>query len=1061
MRNLRWLLAALAAVALPVALSAQQPATITGRVTSETGQPVNAASVFIPSINVGTLTGSDGTYTLVVPAARISGGAVEIQAQSIGFRAASVTLDVAPGATITQNFQLANDVLELEGIVATGQGTATTKEKLTTAVTTVKAQEITQSKEQNIVAALAGKAPGVMVTSSSGDPGAGAYIRIRGAASVVGGTQPLFVVDGTPIDNSSERIEGSTGGTAVSNRAMDINPNDIASVEILKGAAATAIYGARGANGVVLITTKSGKPGDTRATYSMSYGRDEVTQTVPLQRSYGQGFGKSQVGSPFSWGPLLGSDVPTYDHAREVYQPSNRLENNLTVSGGSERTTYYLSLGRLDQNGVIQGPQGYVRNNIRLKGAHFLTDQIKVGGNFAYTASKGDFIQQGSNISGIQLGALRTPPDFNNKPYRDPETGLHRSYRNPFPESVTERRGYDNPFWVANEMPNTAEVGRAFGNVSLDYTPTSWLRVSYLLGSDYSSDDRLTLFPKSSSESLDGKIIRGNFTRTIIDSNLTATLTGSLGDNLEGSLTVGQNLNQEDFSQNITTGTTLIEGTSETDFAVTNVGNEYKYTVRTDGYFLNSEVTLADQFTVNATARWDGSSSFGGEGKRFFYPGIGASWAFSKLPVFDAVPFLSFGKLRASFGTSGRQPPVFSNVNAYQTGYFGDGWLSNGLYSIYQGNEGVVSQGRLGNPDIKPEEKAELEAGVDLAFLDQRVALGVTYYDRKTRDAILNLPLATSTGYSSQYDNVAAFDNWGWEATLDVTPVQTENFNWTIGGQYSKNESCVQDLYGTESVYLNGFTGSTVSLVQPEEDGTCHPFGVFYGDDFVRFGRGSEVDGVNIDEAYSNVAAGTIYVGADGLPLMDQKERILGDPNPDWMGAVRSSFTFFNNLTVSGLIDIKRGGDVWNGTKGALYFFGTHKDTEQYHGEGVTQTYADYSGYGAAGPGADKKATFDPMWYVANIGSGFTGPASQFIEDGSFVKLRDISVSYTFTQPFVQRLGMSSVDVTVSGRNLKTWTDYTGIDPESNLTGQSTGRGLDYFNNPQTRSFIFTVNLHR
>jgi TonB-linked SusC/RagA family outer membrane protein len=1094
MSKFRWLVAILFAVALaPMSLLAQEPATVTGRVTNGSGNPEAAVVVRIDALNVGTTTAADGTYRLVVPASRVRAGQqVRLTASRVGLAPQSRMITLNPGASLTQNFQLGADVLVLQEVVATGQQTATTRERLTTAVSTVRSQEIQRSKEPDIIEALAGKAPGVQVTSSSGDPGAGSYIQIRGSASVVGGTQPLFVVDGTPIDNSTNVIEdqpagglggnitaggtgGGTTGTSSWSGANAINPNDIERVEVLKGAAATAIYGARGANGVILITTKSGKAGTTRATYSFSYGQDHVTSTVPLQQQFGQGSGGvANKSNRFSWGAAIPAGTAVFDHATELYRNANRWDNNATLSGGSERTTYYLSLGRLSQGGVIVGPQGYDRTTVRLKGTHFFTDQVQVGGNIAYTRTNGNFVQQGSNISGIQLGALRTPPDFNNLPYRDPATGLHRSYRCnevvgacPGGTSffdILSPRGYDNPFWVANELTNTAKMGRAFGNVSVDYTPVSWLRVSYLLGTDYTSDERLALFPKSSSSYSDGAVIRANFVTDILDSNLTATATGHMGSSLVGSFTVGQNLNQQDFRQNQTNGTTLINGTEETNFAVTNVGNEFKYRTRTDGYFANSEVTFHDMFTVNGTARWDGSSTFGGSGKRFFYPGIGASWVFSKLGFFDAVPFLDLAKVRASYGVSGRQPPVFSNVSAYTTGYFVDGWLTTGLYSIYNGLEGVRSQFRLGNTAIKPEKKKEFETGLDLAFLNQRVSLGMTYYSRKTTDAILSVGLPYSTGYNSQYDNVAAFDNHGWEATLSLTPVKTSFFNWTMDAQYSRNRSCVTNLAGSESVFLNGFTGSTVSLVGPEVAGHCQPFGVFYGDDFVRFGRGSHVDeggtDVDIDTKYG-AAAGSIYVGTDGFPLLDPQSRVLGDPNPKWLGSLRSTFTLWNNLTVSGLLDVKHGGDIWNGTKGALAYFGTHGSTAAYHGAGVTQTYGQFSGQPVGGPGAQTATKFDQTWFTSNIGSGFTGPSSQFIEDGGYVKLRDISVSYTLNRPFLKRFGFGSADVTLSGRNLHTWTNYTGIDPESNLTGQSTGRGLDYFNNPQTRTFAVTVNLSR
>lgn len=1085
MSRFRWLLAAAAAVAMaPVALLAQEPATVTGRVTNMAGAPENAVSVRIPQLTVGTTTGADGTYRLVIPASRLRAGQqVALVASRVGLSSQTRTLTLNPGSALTQNFQLGADVLQLEGIVATGQGTATTRERAVAPPSTVRAQEITKSRETNVVAALAGKAPSVQITSSSGDPGAGAYIQIRGAASVEGGTQPLFIVDGTQIDNSTNYLGGEEGGTgtfAPTNRANDINPNDIERVEILKGAAATALYGAQGANGVVLITTKSGRSGQTRMTYGFSYSRDEVNQTHPLQTQYGQGLDGDAINpssglplnpgqlvsptAPQSWGRPLAAGVPVYDHAREIYDDGNKLEHNFSLSGGSDRTTYYLSAGRLDQDGVIVGPQGFERTSVRLKGTHFLREDLQVGGNFAYTESGGNFVGTGSNIAGIQLGALRTPPEFNNcrttdgyQCYLTPQ-GYHFAYRGPNPKSINDAPIYDNPFWVANEQVNRSDVGRTFGNVNLAYTPTSWLRVNYVLGADYSADDRLQLFPKQTASQPVGQIVRATMVNRIIDSNLSATASWNLNANLVGSTTIGQSLQQTTFRRNQTTGVGLIRGSEQTDFSVSRTGNEYKYLTRNDGYFATTEVTLADQLTLNLNGRYDGSSTFGGDGERFFYPGAGASWVFSKLGAFDNIGFLDFGKVRGSWGVSGREPPVYSNVTGFSTGTSGDSYIDGGLSSIFLGQEGVFTNTTLGNENIVPERKTEWEAGVDLAFFDRRASLGVTYYDRQTTDAILELPVSISTGFENRWVNAAEIDNSGWEMTLELNPVRTSRFNWTLNGIWAKNESCVKNLAGAEHYFLAGFSGgSAVEVVAPEADGTCHPFGVHFGSDWIRFGRGSRVGGVSIDSAFGG-RPGELYIAANGFPVQDAQYRVVGDPNPDWTGSVRSTFDVGRNLSISGLLDIKHGGDMWNGTRGALYTFGTHEETLNWRGAGKDTAWT------GAGPGCVngvcKTVKLNHFW-GRGAGGGFGGPMSQFMEDAGFVKLRDVSLTYTFTQPFIARTGFSSMDVTLSGRNLKTWTNYRGLDPETNLTGQSTGRGIDYFNNPQTRSWVINVNLTR
>lgn len=1077
---------------------AQEPATITGRVTSETGAPLASANIFIESMSLGTVTNQEGRYLLIVPASRVQGQQITVTISLLGYRTLTRSVTLNSG-TINEDFQLAQDPLLLDEIVVTGVGLSQERQKLGVTINSVKAEEIVRSQEVNVVAALAAKAPGVEVTSTSGDPGAGAYIRIRGAKSLLGDGQPLFVVDGVPVDNSSFQTESNAAGTTETNRAADINANDIESIEILKGAAASAIYGSRAANGVVLITTKSGRPGTNNVSYKFSYAADEVNKLVPLQRSFGQGLGHTPQAlaelaedgispaagedlciyyyglpkdrCPVSWGARLDGSTPSYDHAGELYKTGQRMEHHMTWSGGSDRTAYYLSIGRLDHTGVIKGNHSYDRTTVRLKGSHAFRDDLRISGNFSYASSASDLIQHGSNISGIQLAALRTPPDFDNRQYVVDVGGvmMHRSYRLPNPTSLTQSRGYDNPFWVANELKNTANVGRTFGDIQVNYTPFSWLTLNYTLGADYALDERLSIFPKGTSDYPTGRLIRADFTNFQVDHNLTASVTHTFNENVSGTLTVGQNLHHQESRQYQVNGFNLIYGTDQLDFTIDRLPNEFRQVVRTDGYFAQATLDLFDQLYLTGAVRLDGSSTFGGEDQRFVYPKVSGAWDITRY-VPEALP-ISFAKARFAFGYAGQQPPVFSNVTSFTTRTLTDGWLNpNGLQSMYAGREGVLAQLTLANDNIKPERTREYEIGGDLAFFDNRLSIGVTYYDQRTTDAILQVGMAPSTGYTQRWANAAEFDSWGWETTADLLVMDRPNFSWTIGGQWAKNQTCVRDLAGAESFSLGGFVGAVASVVAPERNANgditkCYSFGVFYGSDFIRFGNGSSVGGVNIDQQYAGQwKPGDIYIGEDGFPLMDGRTRVIGDPTPDWTASLRSSITLYRNLRISGLIDIKRGGDVWNGTKGALYYFGTHKDTEPYHGEGkgeiFGQTYNKH--WSVAGPGAGKEVQLNwHTWFFGSIGSGFTGPSSQDMEDGGFVKLRDISVSYSLEQEWLRRLGFGNMELTLSGRNLKTWTDYSGIDPESNLWGQTLARGIDFFNNPQTRTWVFNVTLNR
>ena len=396
----------------------------------------------------------------------------------------------------------------------------------------------------------------------------------------------------------------------------------------------------------------------------------------------------------------------------------------------------------------------------------------------------------------------------------------------------------------------------------------------------------------------------------------------------------------------------------------------------------------------------------------------------------------------------------------------------NGLLSIYGGNEGVLSETILGNSEIKPERTTEYEAGADVAFLDNRLSLGVTYYYQRTKDAILAVDVAPSTGFYSKFANAAEFENRGWELTAAAGIYESPDLAWDIAALWAKNDSCALELAGTEEFRLNPLVGIANSVVAPERDANgniarCYPIGVFFGSDFVRFGNGSldTATDVDIDATYTGWNAGDVYIHSDGYPQQDPQSRVIGDPNPAWTASIRNNVRIGDDLRISALLDFRYGGQMWNGTRGALAFYGTHADLEPYQGAGQNETFGEtfLPQYDVAGPGAGTSVPINwSTWFLDGIGSYFFGPVSQFIEDGGYVKLRDISVAYTIRgQDWLTRMGFTTLDVSVSGRNLKTWTDYTGIDPESNLNGQTLGQGLEYFNNPQTRSFAFNFTLAR
>jgi TonB-linked SusC/RagA family outer membrane protein len=1091
----RALAGAVVPLALPAWVQAQEAATITGRVTSS-GQPVAAASVFIPSLNVGTTTRPDGSYSFTVPAARVSGQTVTLSVRRVGFRTQSAPITLR-GGTITQDFTLADAPTTLSAVVVTGAGLTTTAERLGAVRTAVDTQAITRSNEPNVVQALAAKAPGIVVNQQAGDPGASSKIVIRGLNTIQGTGQPLFVVDGTPINNQTISTSGgdNTGGATVTpNRAYDINPDDIESIEVLKSAAAAAIYGARASQGVVLITTKKGRAGQPRYSLRVT-GSDDRTNRLPqLQRTFDLGTRGTLATCPTedcvltggSFGPRIAAGTPTFDQASAIFEAGSLLDGVLQASGGSERTQFFLSAGSSNQNGVIVGDRDtYRRQSFRLNATQRISNALTATGNFSYIDSRGNFVARGSNTSGITLGGWRTTPTFDSRNYLDSATGLHRSYRYPRPsaESQLASRVYDNPFFVIDRQVNQATTGRALGNISLQYAPASWFNVSYTLGSDYTSDERLEGRPQTSSAFPEGDIRRGNYVTYIIDNLVNAQATKSWREGWETRVALGAELNSQRYQQNQVLGQTLIVNQL---YALTNAVTvtpdqsnlaDYRSLIRRESYFGQVQQSVGNDLFATVTLRNDGFSTFGANNRRNWFPSAQLAYVFTNRLNLGSA--LSDGKLRVAYGQTGSEPAVYLTGGFFTGGNYQVGGWGDQLFSVQNGQGGLAIATRVPQPNLRPERQNELEAGIDFGFLANRGDVSLTYYDRRARDVIFDLPLPPSSGFGVQARNAARIQNRGFEASLNLRPLRTANSELTLGFIYARNRNRVTSLLGATSVDLptGGYFSGSIAPAAVEG----HSLGVFRGVDWARCGRGlTTIGGNDVAAACQGQPDGALYVGADGFPVVDPTFRVVGDPTPRWTGGFRPSLRY-RKLNISALADLRRGGIVWNGTKGALYNFGAHKDTEiRAACTGAAQSTCSGNSYvvgrtftpgrdpsdarqePTVGPGAGREVAIGQPWYTGN-GSGFGPQSAQFLEDGSFVKLREISVGYTLDTPLVRRsLGLTSVDVRLAGRNLGLWTDYTGVDPETNLGGAEVGAsGIDYFNTPLTRSFVITVSLNR
>ena len=698
--------AVLAFLALAATAASAQEATITGRVTSDAGTPLASASVFLDGMGIGTLTRDDGRYSLVVPAARINGQTASLVARLIGYKSVAFSVTLANG-TIAHDFVLATNPLRLGEIVITGTGTSSAAEKLGNVRNHVDSTAITRSNESNVVESLAGKAPNVEVTESSGEPGAGSYIRIRGTRSLASGnSQPLFVVDGVPIDNSSYSttnfnpndglLSGEIEGTAQANRASDINPNDIENIEILKGAAAGALYGARAGQGVILITTKTGKAGATRYSLQSKLSLDDINKKYPLQTRYGQGYyGQSpqelnadEEGNPdpaacddisnffcrTSWGPdLTVTGAKVYDHADEAYTTGHTTDNNLTVSGGNERTSFFLSGSYLYDRGIFVGPNNnYQRSTVRLKATQKLTDRLDVGGNISFADARGNYVERGNTTDGLQLGLLRTPPDWNNRPYIGPNGQITFRFQHPTAADVTSDRGWNNPFWTLNEGIHNSQLGRAFGNLTANFAALDWLKFNYVLGGDYYTDERLEGAPQGSAgtggENF-GRITEGKIVNYELNQNLTATASHTFSPSFAGTFTLGNTLDDRNYRQLSDVGRTLVapEPFNLANTVTRDPTIDAIQEIRNVGFFGQATADLSDQLYLTAALRNDGSSTYDRNHLRAWFPKASAAWTFTKaIPI----PGVSYGKLRAAYGEAWQEPLPDLTTQTYSSAAF-------------------------------------------------------------------------------------------------------------------------------------------------------------------------------------------------------------------------------------------------------------------------------------------------------------------------------------------------------------------------------------------------------
>lgn len=978
------------------------------------------------------------------------------------------------------------DTVNVGEVTVTASGLTTSTRKTGYGVSQIKSKSIVSSGESGIIQAMTGKASNVQITRSTGDPGAGAYIQIRGQNTVTGSNQPLIVVDGVPVSNSS--LGGGIDGVVQQSRLNDINPSDIENIEILKGAAAAAIWGTRAANGVIMITTKKGKKG-LSIEFNSQLALDEVNREFEKQDKFGQGSaGKWAANVANSWGDKIadrsGADeyntTGAYFEAADgsklypitkkgdktVYNQSNRDQvfrtgttwnNNLSISSGNDKSSIFFSLSDWDQKGVLNGNSDYRRTTGRLNFSYNANEKLTLSLKSTMAKIFSNRIQMGSNLNGLYLGYLRTPPDFDNRIFEGTyynaagvaTFGAHRGYRRYMGDAAPT---YNNPGWTLNRQINTSDVVRFIVTPELAYKWAKNANFIARVGYDQSTDRRITYFPvRSAANNATGSFGDNMISESELSLHLINQSSHKLTSNLTMDATVGYLATDRNFYQ--IGGSALNFIVQDQDrFAFNNSTSENMTPFNAVSRVLNNRVygtfdfAMSDKLFLQLAAASERASTFS---DRFLSPSASLSYEFSKDMK---LPGLTYGKLRASWGQVGVAPPAYIWGTNYVSAGSSSGWGEVMDASYYGGS--IYRSTTRGNPNIRPEMKRETEFGADLKFLDNRLSIGATYYMNNTKDIILAVAVPASTGYTNQWSNAAEMKNSGYELDLSYAVIKNDNLQWNIYGNIGSNRNEVVDLAGSNSIFLEGFTGVSSRAVKGQQ------MGALWGGKWLR------------DEA------GKLVLDANGFPQQAPEEGLLGDPNPTWRGALGTNLTY-KGLTLNVLFEACQGNQMWGGTYGIMNNFGVSVETanevtltadqasqiKNVRGQTVDQfATANADGnYVVRGNVKDFGAgnvLLDQYWYTG-LGGGFGPVGEQFIYDASWVRLRELSLNYQLPEKLCKALHIPGASVGFTGRNLALWTSAAelGVDPETNLTGVTNGRGLDYFNNPGTKSYIFSLSV--
>ncbi len=978
-----------------------QPKLIKGKVLDDSGLPLSGVSITIAGSKTGVVSESDGTFQINVPAPS------KLLVSVVGYEAAEIATGDKPFIEIS----LAKSSQVLNEVVVTALGIKKDKRNLTFSSQDIKSDEIIRSKDPFLINAISGKVAGVQITNASGTPGSSSRILVRGVTSLYGNNEALIVLDGIPIDNSET---GSVNSGPGSNRLIDIDPATVESMNVLKGAAATALYGAAGARGVILITTKNGTA-NKKPLITVS---SDLTYDMPIfpevQNKYAQGdrgdfFDGETLKGSSSWGPLMdtlkinGAPAPKYNHLKEFFKTGVGTNNTVSVAGGTGNSTYFTSYSYYNQQGTVPTTK-FRRHTLFSKFSTKISDKLTATMQFSYSSSNRNSMPEGWILESPVWTIFNGPISYNLKPYLNAD-GSQRLYR----------YSRNNPYWVLDNVYNKQTVNRFMPIATVTCSPLKWLSVTERLGADIYTDQAKYFEELGSIANVNGVIVdRENIFRQfnhdlIVDANKKF---GGFNVNL----ILGNNI-LSTYGQGVQTrGVGLsVPGFANMSNASTQTYSEGHSLSRKVGFYSQANIEYKRLLVLALTGRYDGSSVLQKGNSYYPYGSAAMSFIFSEILPASLSSAVSFGKLRISYATVGND-----NVGPYSltTPYYAAN--IGGIGFPFQGQNGFLLSSTLGNENLKNELSKEFEIGLEAKLLNNRIGLELSYFDKKIEDGIIpGVSIAPSTGYTGTTVNSAKLETKGLELLLNGSIIKSKKFSWDATFTFTRLRNKVLSIYEDQQQLGNGFTQIIVG----------QPYGVLWGSSFKRTDKGE------------------LAIDASGLPIIGDL-KILGNISPDWQAGITNNL-HYERINLSFFFDMKKGGDIQNNVDSYGYFYGMPKVTED-RAPRVVQGYNE-------GTGGDNKVQVQGQDYWRRL----SGIGEATTQDATFIKLRNVSISYDLSPSLLSKTPFKSASVGVTGRNLWIYKPhFTGSDPEASSFGSSNGsQGIYSFSTPTSRSVNFNLKF--